>query len=80
MASSRDLHDQTDDAGRRGTSIHDDDISDLAEPVADGIEDGAPGKARGENPLCAHFSSVVGGSRLRRVGRASGRPTARVEE
>lgn len=80
MSSPRDLHDQADDAGCRGTSIHDDDIPDLAEPVADGIEDGAPGEARGEYPLCAHLSRVVGGSGLRRDGRASGRPSVRVEE
>lgn len=40
-------------------SVHDDDVSDLAEPVAHGVEDGAPGQARDENPLCAHASSVV---------------------
>lgn len=68
MPSSRDLDHEADHAGRRGTSVHHDDIPDLAEPVADGIEDGAPGEARGENPLCAHLSSVVGGSDRRRVG------------
>lgn len=80
VASSRNLHHEADHTGCRGTSIHDDDIPDLAEPVADGIEDGAPGQARGENPLCAHLSSVVGGSGRRRDGRASVRRTARVEE
>lgn len=80
MSSSRNLDDEADHTWCRGTSVHDDDIPDFAEPVADGIEDGAPGQARGENPLCAHFSRVVGGSGLRRDGRASGRPTVRVEE
>lgn len=59
MSAPWDLDDQTDDVRSPGTSVHDDDISDLAEPVASGVEDGASGKARDENPLCAHASSVV---------------------
>ncbi len=39
-----------------------------------------PARRAANNPLCAHFSRVVGGSGLRRDGRASGRPTVRVEE
>src|SRR5690606_24885425 len=54
-----DLDHQSDHARRHGTSVDDDDVTDLAEPVADGVEDGAAGQARYENPLCAHASSVV---------------------
>src|SRR5690606_5817871 len=57
VAAAGDLDDKTDHAGGDGTSIHDDDIPDLAEPVAHGVEDGAACQARDENPLCAHSSS-----------------------
>ena len=49
-----DLDDETDDARRIVLAIDDDDVADLAEPVAGGVEDGAPGQARDEDPLRAH--------------------------
>jgi hypothetical protein len=55
----RDLDDEADDAGRIVFSEDDDDVPDLAEPVAGGVEDGAPDQARDENPLRTHPSSVV---------------------
>lgn len=62
MSSPWNLHDKADHPGRCSTSVHDNDVSDFTEPVADGIEDGAPGQARGEYPLCAHLSRVVAGA------------------
>ena len=49
-----DLDDETDDARRIVLAIDDDDVADLAEAVAGGVEDGAPGQARDEDPLRAH--------------------------
>lgn len=54
MTTPGDLDDQADHTRSSRFSVHDDDVPDLAEPVAHGIEDGAAGQARGENPLCAH--------------------------
>ena len=56
MPASGDLDHEADDARSSTTSVHDDDVADFAEPIALGVEDGAPGQARGENPLCAHAS------------------------
>jgi hypothetical protein len=40
-------------------SVDDDDVTDFAEPVARGVEDGAAHQACHENPLRTHPSSVV---------------------
>ena len=53
-----DLDDQTDDARRIILAVDHDDVPHLAETIAGGVEDRAPGKARDEYPLLAHPSSV----------------------
>ena len=55
-----DLDDEADDARRIVFAEDDDDIADLAQTVACGIEHDAPDQARDENPLRTHRSSVVG--------------------
>ena len=69
MPPAGDLADQADDAGRIGFPVHDDDVTDLAEPVAGGVEDGAPLQARDEHPLRTHAPSVAPASRLAPVMR-----------
>ena len=67
MPAARDLHDEADHARRIVLAVDDDDVADLAEPVAGGVEDGAPRQACDEDPLRAHASQrspqTVGGWR-----------------
>ena len=54
MAAAGDLDDEADHARRIVFAVDDDDVADLAEPVARGVEDGAPRQACDEDPLRAH--------------------------
>ena len=54
MPAAGDLDDQPDDARRIVLAVDDDDVAHLAEPIARGVEDGAPRQARDEDPLRAH--------------------------
>ena len=54
MAPPRDLDDESDHAWRIVLAVDDDDVADLAEPVAGGVEDRAPRQACDEDPLRAH--------------------------
>lgn len=75
MASSGDLDDQSDDPGGVALPVDHDDITHLAEAIARGVKDAASGQARDEDPLRAHPTSVVRGTRVS-PGGASGRVAA----
>src|SRR5690606_32435859 len=54
-----DLAHESDDTRRAVLAEHHDDVADLAQAVAGRVEDGAPGQARDEEPLCADGPSVA---------------------
>ena len=49
-----DLDDQSDDASGSPCAVDDEHVADLADPVASGVEDGAPGQAGDEDSRGAH--------------------------
>ena len=74
VAAAGDLDDQPDHARRVVLAVDDDDIAHLAEPVAGGVEDGAPRQACDEDPLRAHAfqRSPEAPGRAREVTRMGG--------
>ena len=46
-----DLDDEPDHAGRIVLAVDDEDVADLAEPIARGVEHGAPGESGDEDSL-----------------------------
>ena len=72
VAAAGDLDDQADDARRIVLAEDDHDIAHLAEPIAGGVEDGAPRQACDEDPLRAHAfqrsPQGQGGQEVTRMG------------
>ena len=58
-ALARDLDDETDHTRGIVLAVHDEDVARLADPIAGGVEDGAPGESGDEDSRCAHGSNLV---------------------
>ena len=54
-----DLDDEADHARRVVLAVHDEDVAHLADPVAGGVEDGAPGESGDEDSRGAHATNLA---------------------
>ena len=58
-----DLDDEADHARRVVLAVHDEDVAHLADPIARGVEDGAPGESGDEDSRGAHATNLAPGGR-----------------
>ena len=57
-----DLDDEADHARRVVLAVHDEDVAHLADPIARGVEDGAPGESGDEDSRGAHATNLAPGT------------------
>ena len=57
-----DLDDEADHARRVVLAVHDEDVAHLADPIARGVEDGAPGESGDEDSRGAHATNLAPGA------------------